>query len=230
LTRDPYRRYHRRYRRYQRQIRRARRRNGGYPFMLPAPYEPVALIALSAVARFLYRHRSAFRPPLITAALFAGASILHRHHPGAWLLIAAVAATGVVFLGIPHQVGWPGTPGQLGRAGWVTRAWEACGITRLPERIYVTAIVAVSGAWLAAADAAGPARRPLPTIAVTATVILGIPWLAHRRRRAQVRIERTIQAWPGLAENMGLPGEKGAGRDRRDPRLRLPWIPPRAGG
>jgi S-DNA-T family DNA segregation ATPase FtsK/SpoIIIE len=113
-----------------------------------------------------------------------------------------------VFLGIPHQVGWPGIPGGISRPGWLTRAWEACGITRLPERIYATAITAVSGGWLAAATAAGPGRRPLPAIAVISTVILGIPWWAHRRRRARVRIERTIQAWPALADNMGLPGSR----------------------
>ena len=50
--------------------------------------------------------------------------------------------------------------------------------------------------------------KPLPAIAGIATVILGIPWWAHRRRRARVRIERTVQAWPDMAENMGLPGSR----------------------
>src|SRR6185437_11060909 len=45
-------------------------------------------------------------------------------------------------------------------------------------------------------------------IAEIGTAVLGIPWWAHRRRRAKVRVTRTMQAWPGLAENMGLPGSK----------------------
>ena len=39
-------------------------------------------------------------------------------------------------------------------------------------------------------------------------MILGIPWWAHRRRRARVRAYRTIQTWPTVAENMGLPGSR----------------------
>jgi len=39
-------------------------------------------------------------------------------------------------------------------------------------------------------------------------VILGIPWWVHRRRRARVKIERTIQAWPSLSDDVGLPGSK----------------------
>ena len=39
-------------------------------------------------------------------------------------------------------------------------------------------------------------------------MILGIPWWVHRRRRARVKIERTIQAWPSLSDDVGLPGSK----------------------
>jgi S-DNA-T family DNA segregation ATPase FtsK/SpoIIIE len=45
-------------------------------------------------------------------------------------------------------------------------------------------------------------------MAAVATALLGIPWWAHRRRRAKVRIERTVQTWPDIAENMGLPGSR----------------------
>jgi len=45
-------------------------------------------------------------------------------------------------------------------------------------------------------------------IAGVATVILGIPWWFHRRRRAKARIEKTISAWPEVAENAGLAGSE----------------------
>lgn len=66
----------------------------------------------------------------------------------------------------------------------VARACEACGIARPAERAYAVSIVATAGGWLAAAIVVGPTTKPLPTIAVVATVVLGIPWWAHRRRRA----------------------------------------------
>src|SRR5260370_36995613 len=64
------------------------------------------------------------------------------------------------------------------------------------------------GGWLRAAIATGPAAKPLPAVAASSTIVLGIPWWAHRRRRARVRAIRTIQAWPDLAENIGLPGSR----------------------
>jgi len=39
-------------------------------------------------------------------------------------------------------------------------------------------------------------------------MVLGIPRWAHRRLRARVRIERTIQAWPSIADAAGLPGSR----------------------
>ena len=85
---------------------------------------------------------------------------------------------------------------------------EVCGIDRAPERIYATVVIVTAGSWLSAAIAAGPTVKPLPAIAVITTMILGIPWWAHRRRRARVRIERTVQSWPDISENMGLPGSR----------------------
>ena len=64
------------------------------------------------------------------------------------------------------------------------------------------------GGWLAAAIAAGPLMKPLPAIAGIATVILSVPWWFHRRRRAKARIEKTISAWPDVAENAGLAGSE----------------------
>ena len=69
-------------------------------------------------------------------------------------------------------------------------------------------VIASAGGWLTAAIALGPSMRPLPQIAGIGTVILGIPWWAHRRRRSRVKIERTVQAWPSLADSIGLPGSR----------------------
>jgi DNA segregation ATPase FtsK/SpoIIIE, S-DNA-T family len=201
LTRDPY-------RQYRRSMRRNRRmRHGGYPVILPYPYEPVAAMAFAAAARFAFRHRSAFWPFAITGTTFILAAIIHAQHPGYWVVSVVVTAAAGMFLGIPHRLLWQHPAGTI-TAGLLMRAWEACGIDRTAERVYVTAVAVTAGGWLSAAIAAGPAAGPLPALAGIATVVLGIPWWAHRRRRAKVRIERTIRAWPDLAENMGLPGSR----------------------
>jgi S-DNA-T family DNA segregation ATPase FtsK/SpoIIIE len=75
----------------------------------------------------------------------------------------------------------------------------ACGIDRGIERAYAGAVTAVTGGWLAATIAVGPATKPLPAIARIATVLLGIPWWFHRRRRAKARVEKTISAWSEVA-------------------------------
>jgi S-DNA-T family DNA segregation ATPase FtsK/SpoIIIE len=36
--------------------------------------------------------------------------------------------------------------------------------------------------------------------------VLGVPWWAHRRRRAKVRVERILAAWPEIAPAVGLAG------------------------
>jgi DNA segregation ATPase FtsK/SpoIIIE, S-DNA-T family len=200
IGRDPY------YRRGRRYARRALR-NGSLPVMLIGTGEPLGLIALAAFSKWLFRHRSAFVPFLITAAAFIIAAVTHRHHPHYWIAALAITAVVTVILGIPHRIIWA-HPSMKFAAGLITRAWRACGIDRPAERIYATTVIAVCGGWLTAAIANGPTVKPLPDIAAISTVILGIPWWAHRRRRARVRARRTMQAWPELADNMGLPGSK----------------------
>jgi DNA segregation ATPase FtsK/SpoIIIE, S-DNA-T family len=196
------------YRRYRRDIRRAGRHiRGGYPILIPAPYQPVAAIAFAAMARLAYRHRSAFWPFAITGALFVVAAIVHSHHPLWWIVSAVITATAGLVAVLPHRLAWSDRE-SMPAAGIITRMWEACGIDRAPERIYATVVIVASGIWLTVAIAAGPATKPLPTVAAIGTVLLGIPWWAHRRRRARVRIERTVQSWPDIAENMGLPGSR----------------------
>lgn len=199
LGRNPY----RQYRRY------ARRswRYGGLPVMLVGAGEPIGLIAIVALGKWAHRHRSTFAPFAITAAEFILGAVLHRHHPHWWIAAMTITAIVTVILGVPHRFMWAHASMKF-TAGILTRAWEACGIDRPAERAYATAVMTACGGWLTAAIAHGPAAKPLPTIAAIGTVVLGVPWWAHRRRRARVRAIRTIQAWPELAENMGLPGSR----------------------
>jgi len=199
--RDPYRYYRRRMRRGW------RGRRSAYPVMFPVDYEPVFRLAAIASGRWAYRHRSAFLPFAITAGASVLAAILHQHHRGWWIATAGVTMAATFVLAIPHRLLWESPAGRI-TAGALARAWEACGIGRPVERAYAALVVAVTGGWLAAAIAAGPSAKPLPVIAAMATVILGIPWWAHRRRRARVRAERTIQTWPAIAEDIGLPGSR----------------------
>ena len=99
---------------------------------------------------------------------------------------------------MPHRFLWSRPAGKF-TAGVLARLWETCGIDRGIERAYAATVIAVTGGWLAAAIAAGPATRPLPLVAGIATVMLGIPWWFHRRRRAKARVEKTISAWPDVA-------------------------------
>jgi len=201
MARDPYR----------RQVRRARRalRKGNDPFQLVilGPDEPLGLIALAAAGRWAWRHRTAFVPFGITIAAFGVAAYAHPHHARYWLPVAGITVAVTVVLGLPHRILWTRPAGKI-TAGALARLWEKRGIDRGIERAYAATVIAVTGGWLAAAIAIGPTVKPLPAIAGIATVILGIPWWFHRRRRAKARVEKTIAAWPEVAENAGLAGSE----------------------
>jgi S-DNA-T family DNA segregation ATPase FtsK/SpoIIIE len=199
MARDPYR----------RQVRHARRavRKGDNPFqvIVAGPDEPLGLIALAAVSRWAWRHRTAFAPFEITIAAFVVAAFTHPHHARYWLPVAGITTLVTILLAMPHRFLRTRPAGKI-TAGALTRLWAACGIDRAIERAYAAAVIAVTGGWLSAAIAAGPVTKPLPMVAGIATVILAVPWWFHRRRRAKVRVERTISGWPGIADAVGLPG------------------------
>ena len=50
--------------------------------------------------------------------------------------------------------------------------------------------------------------RRFPKTLAIGGLILSVPWWAHRRRRAKVRIERKLQAWPDIAKAIGLAGSQ----------------------
>jgi S-DNA-T family DNA segregation ATPase FtsK/SpoIIIE len=184
---------------YRRQMRRARRtwrnRDGdnAYPLLILGPDEPLSLIALAAIGRWAYRHRSAFAPLIIALAAFLAAAMTHGHHARWWIPVAAITTVTTILLAFPYAL-LRRHPAGAAAAGILARTWELAGIDRAIERGYAGAVIAVAGGWLAAAIANGP------------TVILAIPWWFHRRRRAKVRVERTIGGWPDIADTVGLPG------------------------
>jgi DNA segregation ATPase FtsK/SpoIIIE, S-DNA-T family len=170
---------------YGRRHRRWRRRNG-QPLVLVAD-EPRLFDALAALGRLVFRYRSELAPFTLAACLDLAALWLHAAHPKAWGWI--LAATGVaVVLAILR-----GAP------------WSA---TRPEERAYAATVTATAGGWLATATALGAGHRYLQPVLLVAIVAGGVPWWSHRRRRARVRVDRTIQAWPGTAEQIGLAGSR----------------------
>ncbi len=178
-----------------------------YPVMVFGPDEPFGIIAAAVIGRWLFRHRSAFVPFLVAVAAFTTAFLAHPRHARYWLPVAGVTVLVTVLLGMPHQIIWTRPAGRV-TAGFLARMWAACGINRPAERAYAACVVAATGGWLSAAIAIGPKVEPLPQIAAITTVVLGIPWWVHRRRRARVRVERTIAAWPDIAEPAGLAGSR----------------------
>ena len=170
---------------YGRRHRRWGRRNP-QPLLL-VPDEPLLIVGMAAIGRALFRYRSELTPLAAGLILNVAGLLLHRTHPDAWPVVALVTAVAALAAGLR---GWP---------------W---GIARPAERAYAATATAVAGGWLAAATALGAGRTPLPTVLVVAVIALGVPWWAHRRRRARVRVDRVIHAWPDLADTIGLDGSR----------------------
>jgi S-DNA-T family DNA segregation ATPase FtsK/SpoIIIE len=146
--------------------------------------------AATAIVRAIWRYRSELAPIAIAAAAFVAANTLHRAHHAAWPWLALATLAGVTALTIP--------PPQ-----WVRKTWAM--LDHSAERAYAVAIAAITGGWLSAATAVGAVTPPMPAIAVVLTVACGIPWWANRRRRAKVRVDRMLDAWPEIANATGLP-------------------------
>ncbi len=189
-----------RYRQMRRHARHARRA-GLQPMLFINPNDPLPELAVVAVSRWLWRYRSAIAPLGVALAAFIVAATFHPHHARYWIPVSSLTATAVLVLALPPRM-------LRQRSGILTGAWDKLGIPRTIERAYLTAVVAVTGGWLAAAIATGPTVRPLRLTAFAATVILSIPWWFHRRRRAKVRVEKAIASWPDIADAVGLPGSR----------------------
>jgi DNA segregation ATPase FtsK/SpoIIIE, S-DNA-T family len=194
------------YRRMRRHARQARRA-GMQPMMVINPGDQLPELAIMIISRWAYRHRSAFAPFWVVLAAFIAAGTAHGHHARWGVPVAAVTALTTIVLALPLSVMRRHSAGRP-VASALSRLWEKCGIDRPAERGYAATVIATAGGWLAAAIANGPASKPLPMTALIATVILAVPWWFHRRRRAKVRVERTIASWPEIADDVGLPGSR----------------------
>ncbi|GIM95675.1 FtsK/SpoIIIE domain-containing protein [Paractinoplanes toevensis] len=151
------------------------------------PDEPLLITALAAIGRALFRYRSELAPINAGLTLAVAGLLLHHTHPHAWPMVAAATVITALVAGLR---GWP---------------W---GLSRSGERIYAATTTAVAGGWLTSATAFGPGRSLLPTVLLASVIALGVPWWPHRRRRARVRVDRVIHAWPDLADTIGLDGSR----------------------
>jgi S-DNA-T family DNA segregation ATPase FtsK/SpoIIIE len=146
------------------------------------PETPVVLIA-----RLAWRYRSELAPLYLASLAMLAGWALHATHRAWWWAVLAAAAT---------------TSAALAIFG------SRLGLARPAERLYAAVVIAAVGGWLAAAIDVGPLRRPLPLVLGIGGLVLAVPWWAHRRRRAKVRVERKLSAWPDVARAVGLTGSQ----------------------
>ena len=175
------------YRRMRRQARQIRR-SGMQPMMFvntdssqfPAP---VGMI----LARFAWRYRSELTPLGIAAMTLVAACWTHASLAKWWALILIGSTV----------------------AGALTAIFGSrFGLAPIAERVYAATATFTVGSWLALATLLGPFTPPLPQVLGIGTMVLGVPWWAHRRRRAKVRVERKLAAWPDVARAIGLIGSE----------------------
>jgi hypothetical protein len=172
------------YRQIRRQTRRARRA-GLQPIVVIDGTFPVPVGVL--LARWGWRYRSEIAPATTAGAALTAACWLHSAHPGWWVLplvITILAALVLVVMG------------------------AHLGLSRHAERTYAATASLAIGGYLTTAALLGPFATPLPQVLGLGTLVLAVPWWAHHRRRARVRVQRTLAAWPDIAKAIGLPGSK----------------------
>jgi FtsK/SpoIIIE family len=175
--------------------RHARRlsRDGYQPMMLINSGTDLPETAATAIVRAIWRYRSELAPIAIAVATFIVANTLHRTHHTAWPWLALTTLATVTALTVPPPA-------------WARKAWAM--LDHPAERAYAVAVTATTCGWLSTATAIGPTTPPMPAIAVALTIACGIPWWANRRRRAKVRVDRMLDAWPEIASATGLPGSQ----------------------
>jgi hypothetical protein len=174
------------YRRMRRQARQARRA-GMQPMMFINSGDSLPDLAAVVISRWVWCYRSELAPVGVAFLLAGFGWYAHAALSRGWWLILALS----------------------GIAAWVPGSFGAkIGLPTLPERLYVAVTVLACGTWLSAASVAGPMARPLPQALGVGWLVLSVPWWANRRRRAKVRVERTIAVWPDIAKTIGLAGSE----------------------
>ncbi|WP_243719802.1 cell division protein FtsK [Actinomadura sp. KC06] len=142
-------------------------------------------VAAVLVARALWRYRSELAPVYLVALLALGGALLH----------------------LTHAEWWPWLVGVATVTAWALATFgERVGLALRIERAYAATVAVGAGGWLAAATALGVTFRPLPFVLAGVGFLFAVPWWVHRRRRAKVRVDRQIAAWPEIAQAIGLAG------------------------
>ncbi|MGH3155223.1 MAG: FtsK/SpoIIIE domain-containing protein [Streptosporangiaceae bacterium] len=172
------------------QMRRHARRMNRYglqPMIVMGTDDRLPETAAVVIFHWAWRYRSELTPLFLAGVLMLTGWLLHLSHPGWWwgiLTIAVLVAVSLLIMG------------------------RRLGLAIAAERIYASAVIAAAGGWLSAAVAAGPSHDRLPQVLGIGGLILAVPWWAHRRRRARVRVERKLEAWPEVAKAVGLAGSQ----------------------
>jgi S-DNA-T family DNA segregation ATPase FtsK/SpoIIIE len=149
--------------------------------------DPLPELAIVVLVRWIWRYRSELAP-IGVAYLVVGVG---------WYARTAIAAW------------WPWLLCGSGVAAWLLGTFGArIGIPTFLERLYVAVTVLMCGIWDALAAAVGPFTAPLPQMLGIGGLVLSLPWWVNRRRRAKVRLERTLAAWPDISRAVGLPGSE----------------------
>jgi hypothetical protein len=163
------------------------RRYGMQPMVVINSGDPLPDLVIVLLARWLWRYRSELAPLNLAAVTALTAWVLHAAHPAWWAAILAAAVAGAsAAVVVGHRL----------------------GLSTLAERWYAAVVTVADGGWLAAATALGPWHGPLPRLLLICGLVLAVPWWAHRRRRARVRVERKLGAWPEVAQAVGLAGSQ----------------------
>jgi hypothetical protein len=173
-------------RRMSRQARRMHR-YGLQPMVVINSGDPLPDLVIVILGRLVWRYRSELAPLFFASAIMSTGWVLHATHRAWWwavLVIAGATASATMTFG------------------------QRLGLVTFAERMYAAVVVMITGGWLAAATAAGPWHRPLPSTLGFGGLALAVPWWAHRRRRSRVRVERKLSAWPDIARAVGLTGSQ----------------------
>ncbi|MFG2088011.1 cell division protein FtsK [Spirillospora sp. NPDC048824] len=163
------------------------RRNGLQPMVVINSDDQFPDVAAVLVGRALWRYRSELAPFYLAVTLAIGGAVLHGAHSEWWPYLLGVAMV----------------------AAWALAVFgDRVGLALRIERLYGAAVVMASGGWLAGVAALGITFSPLPQILALGGLVLALPWWVHRRRRAKVRVDRQIAAWPEIAQSVGLSGSR----------------------
>ncbi|MFG1998194.1 cell division protein FtsK [Spirillospora sp. NPDC048911] len=161
------------------------RRYGFQPMIVMNNGDQLPDVAVTLIGRALWRYRSELAPMYLAATLACAGTVLHLTNPHWWLyLLVATTIT-----------------------AWLLALFgERAGLTLRTERFYAATVAMSAGAWLATVTALGITFRPLVSLLLGGGLVLALPWWVHRRRRAKVRVDRQLAAWPEIAQSVGLAG------------------------